>query len=218
VDDTRQRIVEATYACVARWGLAKTTVEDAAREANVSRATVYRTFPGGRDELLDAVVAWATLDFFARLYERVQGAANLEELMERGIMFAHRSIVEHEVLQRVMLTEPDKLLPALTVESNRIRVGIAEFLVPFLEQRGVAAGVDLKEAADFLARMVLSYMASPGRWDLDDPVQVAQLVRRELLAGVVGGSDPSAEPDLGAGPAPAVASTGRPTGGPGPTG
>jgi AcrR family transcriptional regulator len=200
MDDTRQRILEATYVCVARWGLAKTTVEDAAHEANLSRATVYRTFPGGRDELLDAVVAWATLEFFARLYERVQGAASLEEVMERGIMFAHRSIVEHEVLQRVMLTEPDKLLPALTVESIRIRVGIAEFLVPFLDQRGVAPGVDLKEAADFLARMVLSYMASPGRWDLDDPDQVAQLVRRELLAGVVAGPDPT----------PAVAPPGQP--------
>ena len=42
MDDTRQKIIEATYACVARWGLAKTTVEDAAREAKVSRATVYR--------------------------------------------------------------------------------------------------------------------------------------------------------------------------------
>jgi AcrR family transcriptional regulator len=191
MDDTRQKIVEATYACVARWGLAKTTVEDAAREANVSRATVYRTFPGGREELLEAVVAWATLEFFVRLYDRVQGAESLEEMMERGIMFAHRSIVEHEVLQRVMQTEPDKLLPALTVESNRIRRGIAEFLEPFLEQRGVAVGVDLKEAADFLARMVLSYMSAPGRWDLDDPVQVAQLVRSELLAGVVSSTGPA---------------------------
>ena len=60
--------------------------------------------------------------------------------MERGIMFAHRSIVEHEVLQRVMQTEPDTLLPALTVESNRIREGIAEFLVPYVVERGVAAG------------------------------------------------------------------------------
>jgi AcrR family transcriptional regulator len=195
MDTTRQRILEATYVCVARWGLAKTTVEDAAREANVSRATVYRTFPGGRDELITAVVAWATFEFFGRLYEEVGGAESLEEVMERGIAFAHRSIVEHEVLQRVMQTEPEKLLPALTVESNRIRQGIAEFLVPYLRQRGVVEGVDLDEAADFLARMVLSYMSAPGRWDLDDPVQVAQLVRAELLAGVVGpmpsGGDPS---------------------------
>ena len=56
--DVRERLLQATYDCVARWGLAKTTVEDAAREAGVSRATVYRYFPGGRDELLSAVVGW----------------------------------------------------------------------------------------------------------------------------------------------------------------
>ena len=190
MDDTRQRIIEATYACVARSGLAKTTVEDAAREASVSRATVYRAFPGGREELLNAVVSWAMLVFFGRLYEHVQDADSLEQVMERGIMFAHRSIVEHDVLQRVMQTEPEKLLPALTVESIRIRQGIAAFLVPFLAQRGVAPGVDLDEAADFLARMVLSYMSAPGRWDLDDPVQVARLVESELLAGVVAGPGP----------------------------
>jgi AcrR family transcriptional regulator len=190
MDHPRQHILEAAYACVARKGIAKTTVEDAAREAGVSRATVYRTFPGGRQELINAVVAWATLEFFARLYEQVQGATSLEQVMERGIMFAHRSIVEHEVLQRVMQTEPEKLLPALTFESIRIRDGIAEFLIPYLEPRGLAEGVDVEEAADFLARMVLSYMSAPGHWDLDDPDQVAQLVRAELLAGVVVGPDP----------------------------
>ena len=183
--DSRQRIIEATSACVARRGMAKTTVEDVAREAGISRATVYRAFPGGRDELIDATVSWAVLDFFAKLYERIQGATDLEEVMERGIMFAHRSIVEHEVLQRVMQTEPDTLLPALTVESIRIREGIAQVLAPFVVDRGLAPGVDLDAAADFLARMVLSYISAPGRWDLEDPDQVARLVRFELLAGVV---------------------------------
>ena len=189
---SRQEIIEATYRCVARSGLSKTTVEDAAREAGVSRATVYRLFPGGREELLDATVAWATLDFFVRLYEQVQDASTLEEVMERGIVFAHRAILEHEVLQRVLQTEPEKLLPALTVESNRIRAGIAGFLVPYLEERGIAEGVDPEEASDFLARMLLSYMGQPGRWDLEDPEQVARLVRSELLAGVV--SSPGAPP------------------------
>jgi AcrR family transcriptional regulator len=185
VDESRQRIVEATYSCVAKRGVAKTTIEDVARAAGMSRATVYRAFPGGRDELINATVAWATLDFFSRLYQRIQGAESLEEVMERGIMFAYRSIVEHEVLQRVMQTEPDKLLPILTIESNRIREGIAAVLAPYLEERGMAIGVDLSDAADFLARMVLSYISAPGRWDLDDSDQVARLVRSELLAGVV---------------------------------
>ncbi len=185
-DEQRQRLIDATYACAARWGLTKTTVEDVAREAGVSRATVYRVFPGGRDELLDATVAWATFDFFVRLYEQVRDADSLEEVMERGLRFAHRNVEEHEVLQRIMQTEPEKLLPALTVESNRVRAAIADFLVPFLQSRPLAPGVEPADAADFLARMALSYIAAPGRWDLDDPAQVAQLVRAELLAGVVG--------------------------------
>ncbi len=56
-------------------GVAKTTVEDVAREAGVSRATVYRAFPGGRDEMVNATVAWATLEFFAGCTSRSRAPA-----------------------------------------------------------------------------------------------------------------------------------------------
>lgn len=181
----RQRILQATYDCVARWGLSKTTVEDAAREAGLSRATVYRYFPGGREELINAVVGWEYAAFFLRLYEEVRDAESLEEVIERGLMFAHRAIGEHEVLQRILLTEPDLLLPQLSVESAGTEKLIAAFLVPYLERHPLAAGVVVGEAADFLARMVLSFIAAPGRWDLDDPAQVSRLVRAELLGGIV---------------------------------
>jgi len=188
VDDPRQRILEATYACVARWGLSKTTIEDAAREAGLSRATVYRYFPGGRDELVDAVVAWQFRQFFARLYEEVHGSASLEEVLERGLLFARRQVLDHEVLQKVLQTEPDVLLPKLTVESNRTVGLISGFLVPYLREHGLPEGVAVHEAADFLARMILSYISAPGHWDLSDPDQVRTLVRVELLPGVVGES------------------------------
>ena len=48
-----------------------------------------------------------------------------------------------------------------------------------------ARGCTAEEAADYLDRMVLSFIANQGRWDLTDPAQVATLVRTELLAGVV---------------------------------
>ncbi len=181
----RQRILQATFDCVARWGLAKTTVEDAARQANLSRATIYRYFPGGREELLGAVVSWEYARFFTRLYEAIQSAGSLEEVMERGLRFAHQAIVEHEVLQRMLETEPEVLLPHLTVEAQGTQEVIAAFLTPYLDAHALAPGVDRDEAAEFLARMVLSYIASPGRWTLDDPEQVARLVRAELLAGIV---------------------------------
>ena len=185
MDGPRQRILEATYACVARWGLSKTTIEDAAREAGLSRATVYRYFPGGRDELIDAVVSWQFLLFFGRLYEEVHGATSLEEVLDRGLVFARQALLEHEVLHKVLETEPDVLMPKLTVESNRTVGLISGFLVPYLHEHGMAEGVEIHEAADFLARMILSYISSPGHWDLADPEQVATLVRTELLAGVV---------------------------------
>jgi len=183
--DTRERILEAAYACVARWGLSKTSVEDVAKEADLSRSTLYRYFPGGRDELIGAVIGWEHDRFFGRLYEAVHDASSLEEVMERGLTFAHRSIAEHEVLQRVLMTEPELLLPQLTVKNERTLRLVAGFLTPYLVRHPLAPGVVVAEAADFLARMVLSYMAAPGRWDLDDPDQVARLVRAELLGGIV---------------------------------
>jgi hypothetical protein len=98
-------------------------------------------------------------------------------------MFAHRALVEHVVLQRILVTEPDILLPRLSTEADQTHSPVAAFLAPYLVRHGMAEGTELDAAADFLARMVLSYITSPGRWDLSDPVQVSLLVRSELLAG-----------------------------------
>jgi len=182
---TRLRILQAAYDCVARWGFSKTTIEDAARAAQVSRATLYRAFPGGRDELLAAVVAWENARFFGRLYAEVRDAATLEEVLELGLVFAHRGIRDHEVLQRVLETEPELLLGKLTVEAAGTQKMVAAFLAPYLARAPLAPGVDASEAADFLARMALSYISAPGRWDLTDRAQVARLVRGELLGGIL---------------------------------
>ena len=50
----RDRVLAAAYECVARFGIAKTTVEDVVKQSGVSRATVYRVFPGGKEQLLRA--------------------------------------------------------------------------------------------------------------------------------------------------------------------
>jgi AcrR family transcriptional regulator len=181
----RQRILEATYACIARWGISKTTIEDAAREAGISRATLYRQFPGGRDELISATIAWEELRFFTRLYNELHDAPTLGEVLERGLPFAHEAIVEHEVLQQVLRTEPELLLPKLTVESTRVTALISGFLVPYLSGQRLKPGVEVHRAADLLARLILSYITTPGRWDLDDPAEVEKLVRTELLSGVL---------------------------------
>jgi AcrR family transcriptional regulator len=177
----RERILEAVYACVARYGISKTTVEDVAREARLSRATVYRHFPGGKDELIAETIRWETGRFFIRLADAVVGAEGLAELLEEALIFAHRAIEQHEVLQRVLQTEPDRLLPQMSVDSERVLGWIRTFLRPAVDAHG-AAHPD--QAADYLARMMLSFIAAQGRWDLTDRESVRQLVRTELLAGL----------------------------------
>lgn len=174
----RERILEAAYACVARYGMGKTTVEDVAREARLSRATVYRHFPGGKEQLLRETISWEVARFFTQLAEAVAGTQGFAELLEEALVFAHRAVEEHEVLQKVLQTEPELLLPQLNVDSERIRGFIAAFLAPHIPPEAPPG------AADYVSRMLLSFIGAQGRWDLTDRAQVRELVRTELLAGL----------------------------------
>lgn len=191
MSDARERVLEATYACVARFGMGKTTLEDVARESGISRATIYRLFPGGKDQLLRETVGWEMARFFARLAEQVADAPDFAALVERGLVFARRSLLGHEVLQKVLVTEPERLLPLLTVEQSRVVERISAFLLPYVQREQDAgrlqAGIEPARAADHVARMLLSLIASPGRWDLEDVEQVHRLVRDELLGGILAG-------------------------------
>ncbi len=184
----RDRLLEATYTCIARFGLAKTTVEDVVKASGISRATIYRHFPGGRDELLRETVAWEIGRFFIELGDRVRDAPDLTELLRLGLEFAHQSVQEHEVLRKMLDTEPERLLPLLTTESTKSLPFIASFLMPYLEREARNArlrdDVDIERAADYLARGILSLIGTPGRWDLEDDDQVRELVRAELLGGI----------------------------------
>ena len=52
--DTRVRILEAGVACIARFGNEKTSIQDVAYTARVSRGTIYRYFED-RQTLLAAI-------------------------------------------------------------------------------------------------------------------------------------------------------------------
>jgi AcrR family transcriptional regulator len=185
----RERVLEGGLMCIGRYGLARTTVDDVAAASGVSRATIYRHFPGGREQIVADTVAWEMGRFFMRLGQAVADAPDLCVLIERGLVFARTALAEHAVFQRVVETEPDRLLPLLTVESFRILPVIGAFFVPYLERERHAgrlrAGADIGRTADYVARMVLSCIGAAGVYDLDDPAEVRLLVREQLLAGVL---------------------------------
>lgn len=184
-EDVRSRLLEGAYSCIAEKGLAATSLEDAAKAAGVSRATLYRYFPGGRDELIRGVISYETLRFFGELAGALENAPDLESLLVEGILVAHRSIVQHAVLQKLLETEPDRLLPQLTLESARLIGLIAAFFEERLATYELAPGLERSEAADYIARLALSFIGSPGDWDLEDRGQVTELVRSEFLAGML---------------------------------
>lgn len=173
---------------MARFGLGKTTVEDVVKESGLSRASIYRYFAGGRDELLRETVAWEAGRFVGRLAEAVAGAPDLASLVDEALRFGRHAILEHEVLQKVLATEPERLLPMLTMDDRTLRVA-ESFLRPYIEravERGeVRSGVDVAGAVEFVARMLLSLAGSPGGWNLDDPDQRHDLVRDHILGGIL---------------------------------
>jgi len=188
--DPRERVIAAALSCVQRVGFAKTSIEDVARAAGYSRATVYRYFPGGRDEVFEAAVGMAMATFFADLAAVGVDAPDLRTRLALVLPYARHAVLTHPVLQRVLALEPELILPMLTTESNRLLPLIAEFVTPLLAAEVTAgrlpADDDVERRAAYLARMLLSLMSSPAGHDLDDPAVVTEIVDRELLVGFVG--------------------------------
>lgn len=190
-DDARTRILEATVACLGRFGIAKTTVDDAARQAGLSRATVYRHFPDGKDQLISEAITWAVAVFFGDLARAVDDAPDFASLLEWALVHAHRAVDRHEVLQKVLETEPERLLPQLSQSAPMVQAVVRGYFVERLAGERLREGVDVEAAADWLSRMGLSFILAEGRWDLTDPDDVRRLVREELLVAIL--ADPGGE-------------------------
>jgi len=190
--DTRERLLDAALTCIDRWGLAKTSLEDIANEAGLSRATVYRCFPGGRDQVISETITWEVARFFARLGEQIAEQPDIESKLEHALVFGHRAIVEHRLLQQVLTSEPEEFLRELSETTPLVHDVVVAYLADLLRHEQMRDGVDPAPAADYLARLFFSYLGSQGQWDLTDPIQARHLVRTQFLPGIV---DPGSDAD-----------------------
>ena len=183
--EVRDRILTATIEVVAGTGLAGLRMEEVARVAGVGRATLYRYFPGGKEQLVNEAITWEVGRFFRDLALEVADAPDLRGRLERGLMFAHRSMAGHEALATVLEADREQFLPRLHETSPLVVAVVRDYLTPAVAAQQLRPGVDVDEAAEYLARMVLSFIPSPGQWDLTDPAEVARLVDRQFLAGIL---------------------------------
>ena len=182
---TRDRVVVAALRCLASQGLRRTTVDDIASDAGVSRATLYRAFPGGRDTIMAAVVDAELARLLALVAGAIETAPDLRAALIEGIHAAAMWLSNHEALERLMFDEPavvlthvefeqlDRTLEAMSVAAAP---SLALFMSPLAAER----------AGELASRIVISYLLFPADGvDLEDRAQVAVLVDRHVLPGVV---------------------------------
>src|SRR4051812_27108290 len=180
-----QRVIDAALRCIARWGIGKTTLDDVAREASCSRATIYRLFPGGKEALLAAITRSELDRFFTGLAQRFDTAANLEDLLVGGIVYASRALAGHEALQFVLAYEPEVVLPKVAFHhADRVLSAVSAFAAPYLAPH--VGDDEALRVAEWVARLVLTYTLAPADGvDVSDEESVRHLVRTFVLPGLV---------------------------------
>ncbi len=182
----RIRIVDATLSCLASQGLAKTTLDDIASWARLSRATVYRAFPGGREAILAATVETELARLFSEVAVAMGEGHDLAEVLTAGIVTAARRLRDHGPIGFLLAHEPGVLLTHLCFDRmDRVLEVASSFTAPFLARW--LEPDQAARAAEWAVRITLSYLADTGRAELEvtDAGDVAGLVGRFVLPGIL---------------------------------
>lgn len=179
-----QRVAEALLSCMGRWGLAKTTIEDVAREAGVSRATVYRLFPGGKQAILDAAAQAEVRALLAELGAALEQVDRLEDCLVQAIHHAACFLDQHDALSFMRTHEPVALEQVLAFDRLDVLFQTAGTLLQPVLVRFLAPEA-ARDAGVWLTRLVVSYLGTESaRIDLCDERDVRTLVATFVLPGL----------------------------------
>ena len=176
-------ILDAARSVFEQYGARRATVDDVARAAGVSRATLYRAYPG-KAVLLAAVVDRETAAFFTEL-DRVAAdlppAQAVVECFVRGLAIMR----DIPVLGRLATTEPEVLtgMP----ERGSVLVAQAGRVARTLRRSGATLPEDeLRLAAELLLRLASTFLLDPGgSLDVTDEAAVRGYAERFLSPLVV---------------------------------
>lgn len=179
-----RQIIDGAVRHCARFGVAKTTVADIAREAGVSRATVYRVFPSGRDGILEAVRRHRVLSFFAALDAELAACADLAEIIGCCLHTAASTLAADDEFQAMLAHEPGPLLETLSGRGlQRIFAAARIFVAPHAEP--FVGSPEAERLSEWMTRIVLSYTLDPSPFlDLTQRPQVDHFVTSFVLPGL----------------------------------
>lgn len=159
-DEVAESIVDAALEEFLAYGLRRTTVDTVARRAKVSRATLYRRFKD-KDALVQAVLVRECRRFFGSIADAVAGVSTMAARLVEGFVVGVRYARADRLLNRLLASDAEALLPYLTTNGALVVAAARDFLV---RQGGSAApGHDRTAAgvAELFVRLAISFTLMP---------------------------------------------------------
>jgi TetR/AcrR family transcriptional regulator, repressor for uid operon len=184
-DEMTTRVLDGAYEQFCRTGIRRSTMEDVARRAGVSRITVYRRF-ATKDALVEHVVRREFRRYFDQFLIDIEQARTAADRVVLGFTSALRAIRHNPLIGGLMATEPDVLIPSMISDGGRTLAAVQRFVAGQLrreQQAGnVSPEVDVELVAELMARVSSSFLLTPSHVvDLDDDEQVRAVARRFLV-------------------------------------
>lgn len=161
------RILSATLEQAELVGIRRTTMEDVARRSGVGRATLYRRFPT-KDALIDALVLSEARRYLEGSEQARSHAETLEDRLVYGTVFTVTFLRDHALLKKLLRTEPETILPSLTVDAGAIIDFATEHSAAQLRtdlyaqaQTTPAQERHIRTVAELHTRLTLSFIVTP---------------------------------------------------------
>jgi AcrR family transcriptional regulator len=183
----RERFLDAAESCYTRFGLAKTTVEDVARAAGVSRATVYRHFRN-RDELLLGVLAREASRLAADSEIYLQRFDDVGSWIVEGMLYCLAEIPNRPLMAMFFAPEDVGVASRAMLTSERLLEIGADILRPLFEparrQGLLRESVELEALMEWVLRILTSYLTVPSHLATSE-AELRRLLRVMIVPAVL---------------------------------
>lgn len=185
--DTAERILRAAEACIRRWGIRRISMNDVAREAGVSRGSVYRYF-ADRDALVQAALEQVAEQRVREAEPAVRAQPTLAAKVAEAAVFVRMLADDERTLGLHEHPDEPQIATLRLAGTPAMFERWVDFWIPFLtdaRERGeVRSTLDLRRASEWIMRMLISLVTVPSvTIDLADPAQVRTFVEDHLVRG-----------------------------------
>lgn len=185
LDEARAHILDAPYGQCCRMGIQRSTMEEVARRAGVSRITIYRRF-ATMDALVEQVVRRESRCYFDRFVTDIRQAGTAADRVVFGFVNSLRAIRGNPLIGGPMVTEPDTVVPSMVNDGGRTVAVVRRFVAGRIrrEQQAVTvpADLDVDFVAGTMVRISASFPSIPSHlFDLDDEQLPAAIARHSLV-------------------------------------